>query len=190
MKRSSTKRSPSTVVLQKPTRNPWRLTAVWQGALLYKGEVEEASAPLRRARDLVDAADVRASAAELSEFWYTTALYQLSLRSGGADRSVREGHRPQPESRRRARRLRTVAHDASSQSRVGDAFPAGHSARRAIAIALCRLRGVPGNSRGHGWGSQSRSRNRAPASRTHVVIARLRAFTRLPGRSTSASHGR
>ena len=49
-------------------------------ALIYKGDVEEAGAPLLTALKLAESADPSSASTELSDLYYTTALYGLRTR--------------------------------------------------------------------------------------------------------------
>jgi serine/threonine protein kinase/tetratricopeptide (TPR) repeat protein len=52
-------------------------------ALLYKGDVNEARGPLLAALNLAESADPSSASAELSDLYYTTALYGLRTRQTG-----------------------------------------------------------------------------------------------------------
>jgi serine/threonine protein kinase/tetratricopeptide (TPR) repeat protein len=52
-------------------------------ALLYKGDVDEARGPLLTALKLAEAADPSSESADLSDLYYTTALYRLRTRETG-----------------------------------------------------------------------------------------------------------
>ena len=55
-------------------------------ALLYKGDVERAGAPLLSALKLAESADPESASTELSDLYYTTALYRLrTLQTGAGD---------------------------------------------------------------------------------------------------------
>jgi serine/threonine protein kinase/cytochrome c-type biogenesis protein CcmH/NrfG len=54
-------------------------------ALLYKGDVQEAGAPLLSALKLADSVDPHAASTELSDLYYTTALYRLRTLQTGVD---------------------------------------------------------------------------------------------------------
>jgi tetratricopeptide (TPR) repeat protein len=55
-------------------------------ALVYRGDVDEASEQLKRAHDLGES-DVVTTQAELSDLYYTTALYLLQIRSSGIEQA-------------------------------------------------------------------------------------------------------
>jgi tetratricopeptide (TPR) repeat protein len=59
-------------------------------ALLYKGDVIEARAPLLSALKLAESADPDSASTELSDLYYTTALYRLRARQTGADDAYRK----------------------------------------------------------------------------------------------------
>jgi serine/threonine protein kinase/predicted Zn-dependent protease len=59
-------------------------------ALLYKGAVDEARAPLLSALKLAESADPDSASAELSDLYYTTALYRLRTVQTGADDAYRK----------------------------------------------------------------------------------------------------
>jgi serine/threonine protein kinase/Tfp pilus assembly protein PilF len=59
-------------------------------ALLYKGAVDEARAPLLSAMKLAESADPDSASAELSDLYYTTALYRLRTLQTGADDAYRK----------------------------------------------------------------------------------------------------
>jgi serine/threonine protein kinase/tetratricopeptide (TPR) repeat protein len=54
-------------------------------ALLYKGDVDGARAPLLAALSLAESADPDSASTELSDLYYTTALYRLRAMQTGAD---------------------------------------------------------------------------------------------------------
>jgi tetratricopeptide (TPR) repeat protein len=54
-------------------------------ALLYKGDVDGARAPLLTALSLAESADPDSASTELSDLYYTTALYRLRAMQTGAD---------------------------------------------------------------------------------------------------------
>jgi serine/threonine protein kinase/tetratricopeptide (TPR) repeat protein len=59
-------------------------------ALLYKGDVEKAGAPLLSALKLAESADPSSASTELSDLYYTTALYRLRTLQTGADGAYRK----------------------------------------------------------------------------------------------------
>jgi serine/threonine protein kinase len=58
-------------------------------ALLYKGDVDKAGAPLLRALKLAESADADTASTQLSDLYYTTALYRLRTLQTGADDAYR-----------------------------------------------------------------------------------------------------
>jgi tetratricopeptide (TPR) repeat protein len=59
-------------------------------ALIYKGDVEEAGAPLLTALKLAESADPSSASTELSDLYYTTALYGLRTRQTGIGDAYRK----------------------------------------------------------------------------------------------------
>ena len=59
-------------------------------ALLYKGDVEEAGAPLLSALKLAESVDPDTASTELSDLYYTTALYRLRTLQTGANDAYRK----------------------------------------------------------------------------------------------------
>jgi tetratricopeptide (TPR) repeat protein len=66
------------------------------GALLYLGDVDAAKAPLEKLIDLAQAKNAGTKPAELSEAYYTLALYRLRTRSPGVDDAFEEAIRFNP----------------------------------------------------------------------------------------------
>jgi serine/threonine protein kinase/tetratricopeptide (TPR) repeat protein len=59
-------------------------------ALLYKGDVEKAAAPLLSALKLAESADPDSASTELSDLYYTSALYRLRTQQTGAGDAYRK----------------------------------------------------------------------------------------------------
>jgi serine/threonine protein kinase/tetratricopeptide (TPR) repeat protein len=59
-------------------------------ALLYKGDIERARAPLLSALKLAESADPASASTELSDLYYTTALYRLRTLQTGADEAYKK----------------------------------------------------------------------------------------------------